>query len=79
MKKKKFNKSDFKKIHPSGSLGAKLKTVEDIMLTNNKIPFVNENLNMGIGLKILTKKKTWNFDCEKPSKKYGRYNNRWSN
>jgi len=57
MKKKKFNKSDFKKIHPSGSLGAKLKTVEDIMLTNNKIPFVNENLNMGIGLKILTKKK----------------------
>ena len=43
MKEKKFTKSDFKKIHPSGSLGAQLKTVEDIMLTKNKIPFVNEN------------------------------------
>jgi arabinose-5-phosphate isomerase len=46
MKEKKFTKSDFKKIHPSGSLGAQLKTVEDIMLTKNKIPFVNENTNM---------------------------------
>ena len=45
MKQKKFNKLDFKKIHPAGSLGAQLKTVEDIMLTGNKIPFVKENLN----------------------------------
>ena len=29
MKYKNFNKLDFKKFHPSGSLGAKLKTVED--------------------------------------------------
>ena len=29
MKQKKFNKMDFKKIHPSGSLGAQLKSVED--------------------------------------------------
>ena len=57
MKKKKFTKLDFKKIHPAGSLGAKLKTVEDVMLTGNKIPFVNENLNMKIGLKILSEKK----------------------
>ena len=57
MKKKKFTKLDFKKIHPAGSLGAKLKTVEDIMLTKNKIPFINENTNMQIGLKILTEKK----------------------
>ena len=54
---KKFGKLDFKKIHPSGSLGAQLKTVEDIMLTNNKIPFVNENLNMKEALKILSDKK----------------------
>ena len=32
MKQKRFNKKDFKKIHPAGSLGAQLKTVEDIML-----------------------------------------------
>ena len=57
MKKKKFGKQDFKKIHPAGSLGAQLKTVEDIMLTGNKIPFVNDNLVMSKALKILTQKK----------------------
>ena len=57
MKKKKFNKLDFKKFHPAGSLGAQLKTVEDIMITGNKIPFVDENLKMRDALKILSKKK----------------------
>ena len=57
MKKKKFDRLDFKKIHPAGSLGAKLKTVEDIMLTGKKIPFVNENLKMKNALKILSNKK----------------------
>tara|TARA_B100001287_G_C22634456_1_gene506842 strand:+ start:192 stop:1160 length:969 start_codon:yes stop_codon:yes gene_type:complete len=57
MQQKKFKKSDFKKIHPAGSLGSQLKTVEDIMLTGKKIPFVNENLNMKDALKILSKKK----------------------
>ena len=57
MKHKKFNKLDFKKIHPAGSLGAQLKTVEDIMLTGDKIPFVKENLKMKDALIILNKKK----------------------
>ena len=57
MKQKKFDRIDFKKIHPAGSLGAKLKTVEDIMLTGKKIPFVNENLKMKDALKILSNKK----------------------
>ena len=57
MKIKKFNSSDFKKIHPAGSLGAKLLTVADIMVTKEKIPFVNENLKMETALKILSKKK----------------------
>ncbi|WP_428079328.1 KpsF/GutQ family sugar-phosphate isomerase [Candidatus Pelagibacter sp.] len=57
MKYKKFGKLDFKKLHPAGSLGAKLRTVEDIMLKGNKIPFINEDLNMKKGLQILTKKK----------------------
>ena len=56
MNYKKFGKMDFKKLHPSGSLGAQLKTVEDIMLTGNKIPFVNENIKMNKALKILSKK-----------------------
>ena len=57
MNKKKFNKLDFKKFHPAGSLGHKLKTASDVMLTKNKIPFVNENLDMKNSLKILNKKK----------------------
>ncbi len=57
MKFKKFGKLDFKKLHPAGNLGAQLRTVEDIMLTGNKIPFVKENLNMKKALKILSKKK----------------------
>ena len=56
MNYKKFGKMDFKKLHPAGSLGAQLKTVEDIMLTGNKIPFVHENIKMNEALKILSKK-----------------------
>ena len=57
LKKKKISKKDFKKFHPSGNLGAKLKTVEDLMLTKNDIPFINENSNMKNALKIITNKK----------------------
>ncbi len=57
MKQRKFNKKDFKKIHPAGSLGTQLKTVEDIMLKDNAIPFVNENLNIKDALKVLSSKK----------------------
>ena len=56
MKFKKFDRLDFKKLHPSGSLGAQLKTVEDIMVTKNKIPFINEKLSMKKGLNVLSEK-----------------------
>mgnify|MGYP001341579090 CR=1 FL=1 len=57
MKHKKFSNMDFKKLHPGGSLGAQLKTVEDIMITGSKIPFVYENIETIKALKILDKKK----------------------
>ena len=38
MQSKNFNKFDFKKFHPAGNLGSKLKTVEDLMLTKKKFP-----------------------------------------
>ena len=57
MKYKKFGKMDFKKLHPAGSLGAQLKTVEDIMISGEEIPFVKENLEMSKALKILSRKK----------------------
>ncbi|MDA9629773.1 KpsF/GutQ family sugar-phosphate isomerase [Candidatus Pelagibacter sp.] len=56
MKYKKFSNLDFKKIHPAGSLGAQLKTVNDIMLIGKRIPFVNESLKMKDALKILSNK-----------------------
>ena len=57
MKYKKFSKFDFKKFHPAGNLGTQLKTVQDIMLTANKIPFVREDVKMKKAIKILSDKK----------------------
>ncbi len=55
MNYRKFGKLDFKKFHPSGSLGAKLKTAEDLMTKGKKIPFINQNLDMNNALKIMRK------------------------
>ncbi len=52
---RKFGKLDFKKFHPSGSLGAKLKTAEDLMIKDKKIPFINENILLGNALKTMNK------------------------
>ena len=57
MQYKKFSKLDFKKFHPGGSLGKKLITVEDLMLTKKKIPFVDENAKLKKAIKILNQKK----------------------
>ena len=57
MRYKKFGKLDFKKFHPGGSLSIKLKTVEDLMITGRKIPFVKENINMKNALKKIQEKK----------------------
>ncbi len=57
MKLKNFSRLDFKKFHPAGSLANKLKTASDLMLTKNKIPFVNENEIIKNALKTLNKKK----------------------
>ena len=54
--RRKFSKLDFKKFHPSGALGAKLKTVEDLMYKGKNIPFINEKSNIKNALKILNKK-----------------------
>ncbi len=56
LNKKRFSKQNFKEFHPSGSLGAKLKTVEDLMISGNKIPFINENTKMTKALDVITKK-----------------------
>ena len=55
--KKKFNKYDFSKLHPAGNLGKQLKTVEDLMVTKNKIPFIGQNKNLKDAIKLITNKK----------------------
>ncbi len=54
---KKFNKNKFKLFHPHGSLGNQLKTAEDLMISKNGIPFINENSSMKKALDIITRKK----------------------
>ncbi len=57
MQRKRFGKLDFKKFHPSGTLANKLKTVEDLMLVKNKIPFINENESLEKTIKSINSKK----------------------
>merc|ERR1711966_453042 len=57
MEKKNFGKLNFKKFHPSGNLGNKLKTARDLMLTKKRIPFISENESMKEALRILNLKK----------------------
>jgi arabinose-5-phosphate isomerase len=57
LNKKNISKKDFKKFHPSGNLGIKLRTVEELMMTGNKIPAVGENLKMKKALQVISSKK----------------------
>ena len=57
LNKKKISKKDFKNFHPSGNLGAKLRTVDELMIVGNKIPFVNEGVKMKKALQIISNKK----------------------
>jgi arabinose-5-phosphate isomerase len=57
MQQKKFGKLDFKKFHPSGNLGKKLRTVEDLMLIKDKIPFVDEKITLKKAIKLINSKK----------------------
>ena len=57
LNKKKFSKYNYSKLHPAGEIGKQLKTVEELMVTKNKIPFINENKNIVKAIKIITSKK----------------------
>ena len=57
LNKKQLNKYDFSKLHPGGNLGKQLKTVEELMVTKNKIPFIQENKNLKDAIKLITNKK----------------------
>jgi arabinose-5-phosphate isomerase len=79
LNQKKISKKDFKKFHPSGNLGAKLRTVEELMITGNKIPFVNGNLIMKKALQIISNKKLGILVVRNSIRDYNRSYYRWSN
>lgn len=56
--KKKFTPSDFKKVHPGGNLGHRLRyRVADIMLTGEAVPAVHEGAGMEEALAVMDQKK----------------------
>jgi len=57
LNKKNISKKDFKNYHPSGNLGAKLRTVDELMIVGDKIPFVNESTRMKKAFQIISNKK----------------------
>ena len=56
IKQRKFSKLNFRLFHPAGSLGARLKTVGDLMHKGKDIPFINENSDIKTALKTFNKK-----------------------
>ena len=57
LNKKKFSKRHYKLLHPHGSIGNQLKTTEDLMISKNGIPFIDETKNMKSAIDLITKKK----------------------
>ena len=57
LNKKKFSKKKYKLLHPHGSIGNQLKTTEDLMISKNGIPFIEETKNMKAAISLITKKK----------------------
>jgi arabinose-5-phosphate isomerase len=46
MRQKGFSRSDFGRLHPGGSLGARLKPVSRIMHSGDAVPLTRENSSM---------------------------------
>lgn len=56
MKRKGFTKTDYKRRHPGGKLGAILQKVSDLMHTGDELPLVTESSNMQDALLIMSSK-----------------------
>jgi len=60
MTEKGISKDDFKSLHPSGKIGARLSSVQDVMHTGDAIPLANQDTSISEALVIMTKKR---FGC----------------
>lgn len=56
MERKGFTKTDYKRRHPGGKLGAILQKVSDLMHTGDELPLVTESSNMQDALLIMSSK-----------------------
>ena len=56
LKKKKFNESDFRELHPGGKLGQMLSEVKDVMKINLDIPLIVESKKMSYAILEMTSK-----------------------
>lgn len=56
MERKGFNKTDYKKVHPGGKLGAVLQKVSDLMHKGDELPLVSEDTSMQEALLVMTSK-----------------------
>ena len=56
MKLKKFKIEDYKRIHPSGSLGLSMLQVKDVMHTGSKMPLVKESSKMKSSILEMSRK-----------------------
>ena len=68
--RKKFKDSDFRRNHPGGSLGDRLKVeVADVMLTGERIPQVSEETTVTEAIEVLNQKNLGAVLVVSPSKK----------
>ena len=56
IERKGFTKTDYKRRHPGGKLGAILQKVSDLMHTGDEMPLVNEQTNMQEALLVMSSK-----------------------
>lgn len=56
MERKGFNRTDYKKRHPGGKLGAILQKVSDLMHKGDELPLVSEDTSMQEALLVMTSK-----------------------
>src|SRR5215210_8720692 len=57
MRQKGFTRTDFGRLHPGGSLGARLKPVKRIMHSGEQLPLVGEGTNMHDVIVVMSEKR----------------------
>ena len=57
MREKGFTRTDFGRLHPGGSLGARLKPVRRIMHGGNQLPLVDQSTNMHDVIVVMSEKR----------------------